>query len=292
MSTQDSGSRRLPSGIGLWGGFLDRLPTTEALAAVRDVEQAGIGTVWLPEFSGVDPFLRAALYLGATESLTVAFGVATIHARDAEAMVAVASTLQEAFPGRIAFGLGVSHRHLAEARGGTYRGPLDAMRNYLTAMTATAGGRQLPPLFLGALGPKMIELAAAAPAGIHTYFCPVAHTRAARAAVGSGPWLAPSQMVAIDAGGRKWRDRARGYLGMCLGMPNYRSNLLRLGFSEDALATQSDELVDALVVADRPSALRERIHQHRDAGADHIVVQLVPPPAAAIVLERVARGVA
>ncbi len=280
----------MPGGIGLWGGFLDRLPAAEAVAAVRDVEQAGMGTVWLPEFSGVDPFVRAALYLGATESLTVAFGVATIHARDAEAMVAVASTLHEAFPGRVAFGLGVSHRGLAEARGGTYRSPLATMRTYLTDMAAASGERELPPLFLGALGPKMVEVAATMTAGAHTYFCPVTHTGTVRAAVGVSPWIAPSQMVAIDARAGSWRDGPRRYLGMCLAMPNYRSNLLRLGFSAADLATRSDELVDALVVADQPGPLRERLQLHREAGADHVVLQLVPPPAAATVLERVAQG--
>ena len=53
----------LPGGIGLWGGFLDRVPAPEAVAAARDIEAAGIRTVWLQEYSGVDPFVRAALYL-------------------------------------------------------------------------------------------------------------------------------------------------------------------------------------------------------------------------------------
>ena len=286
----------LPTGIGLWAGFLDRMPAAEAVAAVRDIEAAGFGTVWLQEYSGVDPFVRAALYLQATERLTVALGVATIHARDPEAMVAAAAALHEAFPGRFALGLGVSHRHLAEARGAKYARPLGAMREYLAAMdAAVAGGalrRTLPPRFLGALGPRMVELAGAATDGLHTYFCPVEHTAAARASVGPEPWIAPSQMIAVGRSGPDWRDHVRRYLGLCLGMPNYRQNLQRFGFSVADLDTASDALVDAVVVPDEPTALRERLDAQRAAGADHIAVQLVPPPPGPAVLDRVAAGLA
>jgi alkanesulfonate monooxygenase SsuD/methylene tetrahydromethanopterin reductase-like flavin-dependent oxidoreductase (luciferase family) len=91
------------------------------------------------EYSGVDPFVCAALYLQATVRLTVALGVATIHARDPEAMVAAASMLHQAFPGRFALGLGASHRHLAENLGGSYARPLTAMRGYLATMDAAPG---------------------------------------------------------------------------------------------------------------------------------------------------------
>ena len=274
----------LPDGIGLWAGFLDRMPASEAVAAARDVEEAGISTIWLQEFSGVDPFVRAALYLQGTRRLTVSLGVATIHARDPEAMVAAAAALHEAFPGRFALGLGTSHRRLAEARGGTYERPLTAMREYLTAMDAAAGRRVLPPRFLGALGPKMIDVAASSTAGLHTYFSPVAHTAAARTAVGADAWIAPTLLVA-PAG--SWREPARSFLGFCLGMPNYRNNLRRFGFTDAGLDSADDRLLDALVVPDEPAALRERIVAQRDAGANHVVVQFVPPPAGKVVLDRI-----
>lgn len=274
----------LPAGTGLWAGFLDRLPAAEAMAAARTIEAAGVGTIWLQEFSGVDPFLRAAMYLGTTTELTVALGVATIHARDPEAMVAAASTLHEAFPGRFALGMGASHAHLALSRGGVYDKPLAAVRTYLAAMDATLGKRTLPSRFLGALGPKMVELAGTATEGLHSYFSPVAHTLAARTAVGPGPWIAPSQMVV-----RRGED-VRPYLGMCLAMPNYRRNLLRFGLTEEDLDTTSDALVDALTVPDEPEALGRRLDEQRAAGADHVVLQLVPPPPAAAVLDRLAQA--
>ncbi|CAO5159000.1 putative F420-dependent oxidoreductase [Frankia sp. AiPs1] len=283
-------SGAMPAGVGLWAGFLDRMRPSEAISAVRDLEKAGITTIWLQEYSGVDPFVRATLYLQATDRLTVALGVATIHARDPEAMVAAAATLYEAFPARFALGLGASHRHLAERRGASYHKPLTAMREYLAAMDTAVGSRTMPPRFLGALGPKMIELAGAATDGLHTYFCPVTHTAAARAAVGTAPWIAPSQMVALGNSGTGWTDELRHYLGLCLAMPNYQQNLRRFGLSDLDLAQTSDTLVDALVVPDEPTALRTRLGAHRAAGADHISLQLVPPPSSARVLDRIAAG--
>ena len=268
-----------PAGrLGLWGGFLDRLSAAEAVAFARDIEAAGIDTVWLQEYSGVDPFVRAALYLSATTRLSVALGVAVIYARDPEAMVAAATTLEEAFPGRFVLGMGVSHRHLVESRGHRFGPPIATMTAYLAAMDVASGDRRLPVRILGALGPRMIELAGTAADGAHTYFSPVAHTAAARAVMGPEAWLAPTQMVAVTEGTNPWRDRVRRYLGLCLGMPNYVGNLERFGFTAADIESTSDALVDALVVPDDPLAWRARVEEQHAAGADQVVLQLVPPP--------------
>jgi probable F420-dependent oxidoreductase len=273
-----------PAGrLGLWGGFLDRLPAAEAVSFVQDIESAGIDTVWLQEYSGVDPFIRAALYLSATTRLSVALGVAVVYARDPEAMVAAASTLEEAFPGRFVLGMGVSHRHLVESRGHRFGPPIATMTAYLAAMDVASGERRLPLRVLGALGPKMVELAGAAADGAHTYFSPVAHTALARAVMGSERWLVPTQMVALTQRGSAWREGVRRYLGLCLGMPNYVRNLQRFGFTAADLESTSDALVDALVVPDDPQAWRARADEQYAAGADQVVLQLVPPPRAEVV---------
>ena len=277
-------------GIGLWAGFLDYLPAADAVAFVRDIETAGVGTMWLQEHSGVDPFVRASLYLSATVRLSVALGVAVIYGRDPEAMVAAASTLEDAFPGRFVLGLGVSHRDLVQARGHEFGPPIATMESYLAAMDHARGRRRLPLRVLGALGPNMIGLAGRAADGVHTYFSPVAHTSAVRAAIGPDRWLAPSQMVAFGLDGRTWSDELRSYLQFCLGMPNYTKNLRRFGFTEADLATTSDALVDALVVRDDSRQIQARVDEHHAAGADHVVLQFVPPPPASVVRDRLAVG--
>ena len=62
-----------------------------------------------------------------------------------------------------------------------------------------------------------------------------------------------------------------------LGLPNYRNNLLELGYAEDGLAPDapSDRVVDDIVAWGDAAAVAERVRAHRDAGADHVCVQML-----------------
>jgi probable F420-dependent oxidoreductase len=160
----------------------------------------------------------------------------------------------------------------------------------VSSAASSGGRRRLPTRFLGALGPRMVALAAETVGGAHTYFSPVAHTASARAAMGPDAWLAPTVMVTAGAAGPGWRDGVRRYLELCLGMANYRRNLQRFGFSEADLVPTNDALVDALAVPDEPEAVEQRLAEQRTAGADHVVVQLVPPTSASAALDRVVAG--
>ena len=67
----------------------------------------------------------------------------------------------------------------------------------------------------------------------------------------------------------------RRYVGD-LSLPNYRNNLLRLGWSADQIDGSSDEIVDALVAWGSPKAIAERVHAHLDAGASHVCLNVQP----------------
>jgi probable F420-dependent oxidoreductase len=275
--------------FGLWAGFLDRLPLSEAMDLAKRIEACGVDTIWLPEWMGVEPFIRAGFYLAATERLSVATGVANAHARDAEAMVAAASTLEDSFPGRFVLGLGVSHRAVVEGRGHTFPAPLTFMRSYLDAMSSAGQSRSMPPILLGALGPKMLQLAGSNASGAYSYFSPVAHTSAARKIIGPQSWLVSSQMVS-DVSSDDWREPVARYMGLCLSMPNYTKNLERFGFESKDFTGPSNALIDALVVADDPELLSTRVASQRQAGADHVVIQFVPPPSTRVVMDLLERN--
>jgi len=72
------------------------------------------------------------------------------------------------------------------------------------------------------------------------------------------------------------REIARGTMQIYTNLPNYANNLRRLGFTDDDLTTISDRLVDAIVVWGDEGAVRTRVQQHLDAGADHVCVQVLP----------------
>ena len=59
-----------------------------------------------------------------------------------------------------------------------------------------------------------------------------------------------------------------------LGLPNYVNNLKRLGYADDDVAGGgSDRLVDALVAWGTAEDIAERVREHLDGGADHVLLQ-------------------
>jgi len=63
-------------------------------------------------------------------------------------------------------------------------------------------------------------------------------------------------------------------MAVYVGLPNYRNNLLELGFeASDFEDGGSDRLVDAIVAWGDEQALADRIRAHHDAGANHVCIQ-------------------
>ena len=72
------------------------------------------------------------------------------------------------------------------------------------------------------------------------------------------------------------REIARLHLTTYLGLPNYSNNWKRQGFTDDDIAGGgSDRLVDALVAWGDEAAIAARVQEHRDAGADHVCIQVL-----------------
>jgi probable F420-dependent oxidoreductase len=122
----------------------------------------------------------------------------------------------------------------------------------------------------------MLELSRDRARGAHPYLVTPEHTAEARRILGPGALLAPEVKVLLDADATTARATAREHLAVYLSLPNYLANLRRLGFTEEDLAGGgSDRLVDTTVAWGRHSAIRDRIAEYVDAGADHIVLQVV-----------------
>jgi probable F420-dependent oxidoreductase len=265
--------------VGVWLSRLGLVGADEARAAASEIERLGFGTLWIGEGgTNKEVFSNSAILLSGTSTLAIATGIANIYARDPYAAQAGSQALGEAFPGRFLFGLGVSHAPLVTARGHDYAGPVSAMRAYLDGMDAASYRGPLAdppvPLMLAALRPRMLELARERTAGAHPFFTPVEHTRRARAVLGEGPLLAPELMVVLDEDPVSARAMARTNMRPYLALPNYVNNLLSLGYSEADFADGgSDRLVDDLIGWGSPEAIRARIREHLDAGADHVCIQ-------------------
>jgi probable F420-dependent oxidoreductase len=269
--------------VGVWTYQLDLQPAPVARETAAELEEFGFASIWLSDSVRRELFSNASLILNATQNLSVATGIANIYSRDALTMAFGQKTLAEAFPGRFVLGLGVGHRAAVEGvRGHQYGPPIATMRHYLQSMARAPYQGPQPstdcPTILGALGPKMIELARDMADGIHPYHTTPRHTKAARQILGDEAFLAPEQSVVFETDVSLARAIARSRLKNTLTQPNYLRNLARLGFSDDdLLGTGSDYLIDSLVAWGKEEAIAGRIREHLDAGADHVAVQILMP---------------
>lgn len=265
--------------LGVWA-VIDTLSAADAAAFARRVDTWGYGALWIPEAFGREIFSSSAWLLANTSTLTIATGIANIYARDSMSTAAAQKGLNEQSGDRFLLGLGVSHVPLVEGRKHEYGKPIATMRAYLQGM-AEAPYSSVPPAVvpktvLAALGPKMLELSAQLADGAHPYNVPPGHTAQARTILGSGKLLCVEQAAILETNPSKARAAARQFLSVYLTLPNYVENWRRLGFTDsDFAGGGSDRLIDAVVAWGDEKAIRGRIEEHWQAGADHVCVQAI-----------------
>ncbi len=251
---------------GSWGAA-DRPVDTAA-----ELESLGYGALW--SSGGFDRGLSPHFerLLASTDRVTVASGIVSIWASAPGDVGRAVADLEARFPGRFVLGLGASHAALVEH----YAHPYTRMVGYLDALDALETPVAPERRVLAALGPRMLQLAAARAAGAHPYFVPVEHTARARGILGPGPLLAPEVAVVLESDPARARELARGYAAVYLGLPNYTQNLRTFGYGdEDIGGGGSDRLIDAVIPWGDVAAVAARVHEHHDAGADHVCLQVV-----------------
>jgi probable F420-dependent oxidoreductase len=265
------------SGIGIWSGALRYGDAGEAAAVATELERLGYSALWIPDVGG-DLFGPLANLLAATSTVTIATGILNVWMHTPDVAAAQHARLTAEHGPRFLCGLGISHRplidHLNPA--GTYQKPVATMSDYLDGLDAAEVPLAKADRVLAALGPKMLELARARTAGTHPYLVTPELTAKAREGIGPDGLVASEQGVVLETDPVRARATARLHLKTYLGLPNYSNNWKRQGFTDDDIADGgSDRLVDALVVWGDEAAIAGRIQEHRDAGADHVCIQVL-----------------
>jgi probable F420-dependent oxidoreductase len=279
--TQEHAAVRAAVGVvGAWTFAFDSLPVARIGGHARELESLGYTALWVPEGSSSrDVFAHLSVLASATPSLAACSGIANITARAPDVMASGARTLTDAFPGRVVLGIGVGHSYSTEGRGLGWDRPLARMREYLDRMDQAPWSAPEPMgvrRLLAALGDGMLRLSAERALGAHTYFVPVEHTARARSVLGPEPVLAVELTAVLESDAGRARSIARGWTTGYLELPNYARNLQRMGFDDEELVGGgSDRLVDATVAWGDEHAIAARVHEHLDAGADHVCVQFV-----------------
>jgi alkanesulfonate monooxygenase SsuD/methylene tetrahydromethanopterin reductase-like flavin-dependent oxidoreductase (luciferase family) len=153
----------------------------DMLEVARRAEAAGIAEVWLWEDCfGQSGTATAAAVLAATERVRVAIGLLPVPLRNAALTAMEIATLARMFPGRLVPAIGHGVQSWMGQAGVRAASPLTILEEHTTAIrrllggeTVTTSGRyvqldrvtlryppeRVPPLLLGAEGPRTLELA-------------------------------------------------------------------------------------------------------------------------------------
>lgn len=132
------------------------------------------------------------------------------------------AALDAAHGPRTVAGLGVSNAHSVAGAGQVFGTPTGSMRSYLDRLDTAPDPVPASRRVLGALGPKMADLAATRTAGWHPFMVTPDYSAAHRARVGPGPVIAPHQAVVLDRDPDRARATARPDLGTFIGSPPAR----------------------------------------------------------------------
>jgi probable F420-dependent oxidoreductase len=263
--------------IGIWSGGLRTAELAVACDAAAELEALGFDAIWIPgRDDGV--FERAAALLDATERIVVATGIASVWRYPAPEAAAAHARLTEAHPERFLLGIGISHAPIVERDGlGNYERPLAQMSSYLDGLDEAPTPVPREERVVAALAPRMLALAAERSRGTHPYLVTPEHTAFARETVGASALVAPEQGVVLERDPDRARALARHHLTQpYITLPNYRRNWERQGFAPaDIEGDGSDRLVDGLVAWGDDGAIRRRVREHVDAGADHVCIQVL-----------------
>lgn len=309
----------------------------------RDLESAGVDLVWSGEIYGFDLVSSLAFLAGQTTTLELMTGIIPVYSRTPALIAQTAATIDALSGGRFHLGLGSSGPQVIEGWHGVpfdrpllrtretieicrkvwSRQPLifdgKAIQLPLPAGQGTGLGKPLKlmatpirqdiPIWIAAIGPKNVELAAEVAQGWQPiHFVPDRFQQVWGEALTAGtakraPELGPLQImaggtVALGSGAdvHKARESTRANVGFYVGGMGARDknfynelfhrygwadeareiqDLFLSGKREEAIAKVPDEYVDLATLCGDPGYVRERIAVYKSVGVTHLNINVV-----------------
>jgi 5,10-methylenetetrahydromethanopterin reductase len=280
------------------------LPWHDLVQVVETAEDTGYEIVLVPEIQGREAFATLAGFAAATSRIRLGTGVLPISSRAPTLAAMGVATVNEASGGRFVLGLGV---------GRARTGAIALVREYVHQVRATLRGDVVSssgpfpverfrlgielgsdpvPVWLAALGPRMVELAGELADGVLLNWCSPERVVRAREELARGAELAgrdPAGLtvaVYVRACLGPEEDHALKALGSAAGeyagFPSYARQFEEMGLGEQGRAAANGDprggeaLARALCVWGSRRESLERLGEWRDAGADLVVVYPVP----------------
>ncbi|MEX0991694.1 MAG: LLM class flavin-dependent oxidoreductase [Actinomycetota bacterium] len=270
----------------------DPLPWHELVLTAELAERTGYETLFVPEIAGREAFSSLAGLARATYRLRLGPGVIPLGSRSHEVLAMGAATVQELSQGRFILGLGAGTPGV---------GSLDRVRDAVAFVRVALVGKEVHaegddesfkltldpgpqpvPIWLAALGPKMMRLAGGIADGVLLNWCPPERVSEARRLVHEGAEAAGRDPADVTIGvyvracvGQEesvalpaLREAAAGYVGD----PAYRRQFESVGLDPERI----DDVVRAVCAVGDAVTARAHLGAYREAGADVPVVYPVP----------------
>ncbi len=314
--------------------FLDRPSLLEQVELAQYAEQQGFESVWVCETRLVrDAVTPLAAFATKTNRIKLATGVVNNWTRTSGLMAMTLATLQELSGGRMMMGIGSYWDPLAFNQGIQRRKTLSAMREYVTVVRRLLNletvtfegevvkvrdlrldlGHEVPrslkevPIYIGATGPRMMELAGEIADGVfHNFFTSVGYLRESLRRVNLGAERAgrriqeidmPQMMaVAMSQDAESARNTARYAVAMYMGQQPHIAKASgvdevviqkihdtmggwppREGGIESAMSLVGDDIIDLLCAAGTPEMCRQTVQKYLDSGASYPVLCPLTP---------------
>jgi 5,10-methylenetetrahydromethanopterin reductase len=262
----------------------------------RLAEELGYGELWFAEdyfFTG--GISGAAAALAATERIPIGLGVVSAMVRHPALLAMEIATLDRMFPGRLHPGLGTGVPAWMRQMGVKPRSPLTALRESVTSLRRLLAGEEVTldgrcfqldrvqlthppasrvPVYMGVLGPKMLQLSGEiADGNVLSVLSGREYVRWARERI-----AAPNRVVTfafVSVG-----DKAALRKPMAFYLSADRRNALTEAYGiageleamEDVEREMPDRWIDDLAVAGEPDECAEKIQRLLDAGSDSVAL--------------------
>lgn len=312
------------------GVFLNAMPLELIRKFAMQMDEGGFHSAWFPEITFNDGLTPMAFVGTDTKNLLLGSAVVGAWSRTPLTMALSMATLNSGLPGRVILGVGSQAKpYVSNWHGRTYQKPLVAMREYveivkkiLSGDTVTYEGEVFSikhfaltfppvepvPVYMAAVGPKMLELAGEIADGVIGAFWSVEYvknvvmpslkTGAARVGRSLENFQVSLGMPALCSDNLDAFSLHRGqvmqYATATKSSPAYELSISEAGFADEldmlkanvrgkdysaALAGITDDMVNQLTITGDAHNVRARISEYHEAGITLLQVNPTPPGA-------------
>lgn len=288
-----------------------------ATDAARLAESLGYRSFWTAETTGPEAFSTLTAAGAVAPSLDLGTGVLALQLRTPPLAAMGAATLQSLHPERdILLGVGISSPVVTSQWHGAPYGdrPLDQVREYVALVRECLSGESVsfkgdfyevrrfrlgirlgdrrPKIVVGALNPRMLQLAGEVADGVLLNYLPASHVPWSVEQVRKGGDAAIYAYVHVGVCEREdGIEAARRDLFSYAVVDAYARNFVRAGFGDEveevrarhadkdregALAAVSDRMVDAIDVMGDEDHVAATVRSYVDAGVEVPIVMPLP----------------